>query len=310
MKRKLLVLLILLFSALPARADDSLTKIRFGILPVLDTLPLQVAVAEGLFHKNGLDVELVKFSSALERDTALQAGQLDGFFGDLIATYMLIDKGVPMRIATTSYSTRPGQPMFAIVASPAKKGVGLEGVEGAEMAISKSTIIEYLLDRILERKGLPYDYFKRVEIKKIPIRLQMLLSNEIDLALLPEPLVSLTRFRGGGVVFTAETLGIPLTVLNLHRRFFEGSATKYLSFMAAYVEALELLRKHPEKYRELMAVSCRIPPPLVPDFPIYEYPMPSLPSAEQLNSVQDWMVAHDLLDERIPRDWAVSPVAP
>lgn len=310
MKKKLLVLLILLLTAMPARADESLTKIRFGILPVLDTLPLQVAAAEGLFQKNGLDVELVTFSSALERDTALQAGQLDGFFGDLIATYMLIDKGVPMRIASTSYSTRPGQPMFAIVASPEQKGMGLDGLEGAGIAISKATIIEYLLDMILERKALPRDYFRRVEIKKIPIRLQMLLSNEMDLALLPEPLVSLTRFKGGGVVVTAETLGIPLTVLNLHRRYFEGSAKHYLNFMSAYVEALVLLRKHPEKYRELMAVSCRIPPPLAPDFPIYEYPMPSLPSAQQLDSVQDWMIEHDLLDERIPRDWAVSPVAP
>lgn len=310
MKARLIALLLIIATALPVTAHAADSKIRFGILPVLDTLPLQVAKAEKLFEKNGLEVELVSFASALERDTALKAGQLDGFFGDLVATYMLINKGAPMLIATTSYSTSPGQPMFGIVSSPKESGKGLSNLEGASIAISRSTIIEFLLDKIMERNELPKGYFDRVEIKKIPIRLQMLLSDEIDLALLPEPLMSLTRHKGGCIVVTAENLGIPLTVLNLHRRYFEGKGKDYLRFMSAYVEALEMLQKNPEKYRDLMAKTCRIPPPLAKKFPIYRFPMPSLPSAEQLNDVQDWMIEHELLDKRIPRDWAVSPIAP
>ncbi|GAB7023061.1 ABC transporter substrate-binding protein [Salidesulfovibrio brasiliensis] len=310
MKFRFLLLALTLMLAVPQGAAAANSKIRFGILPVLDTLPLQVAKAEKLFEKNAIEVELIPFSSALERDTALKAGQLDGFFGDLVATFMLIDKGAPMLIATTSYSTTPGQPMFGIVSSPEESGKGLSNLEGASIAISRSTIIEFLLDKIMERNELPKDYFNRVEIKKIPIRLQMLLSDEIDLALLPEPLMSLTRFKGGCIVVTAENLGIPLTVLNLHRRYFEGKGKDYMRFMSAYVEALEMLKKNPETYRDLMAKTCRIPPPLAKDFPIYSFPMPSLPSAEQLNEVQDWMIGHELLEKRIPRDWAVSPIAP
>ena len=119
MKKLLFAVVAALIFSVSAHAEGN--TIRFGILPVIDTLPLQVAVKDGLFTKHGLEVELVGFMSALERDTAMQTGQIDGYFGDLIATYMLIHQGVPMRIALTSWRTTPGYPMFGIALSPANK---------------------------------------------------------------------------------------------------------------------------------------------------------------------------------------------
>ncbi|MDC0336192.1 ABC transporter substrate-binding protein, partial [Pseudodesulfovibrio sp.] len=108
MKKIAFAIVVVLLLGVAAQAEN--TKIRFGILPVLDTLPLQVGVQDGLFAEHGLDVELIRFMSALERDTAMQTGQLDGYFGDIIATYMLINQGVPMYIALTSWRTTPGSP--------------------------------------------------------------------------------------------------------------------------------------------------------------------------------------------------------
>ena len=268
----------------PARAEHA--TIRFGILPVLDTLPLQVAARQGLFAEHGLNVELVPFSSALERDTAMQAGRLDGFFGDLVPTFLLLDAGVPLRIALVSWRSTPGYPMFAVLTSPQNAGASVKQLKGRTLGISTATIIEYLLDAMEAEQGLEAP-FKRVEIKKIPIRLQMLLSGQLDMALLPEPLVSLTRDKGGAVLMTDENLDIPVTVLCLSDRFFEGDAAAYAGFVAAWHDAVKLLRTDPEAWRGLMAETCRIPPPLAEDFPIYPYPDPSLPSVAELEDVQD-----------------------
>jgi len=35
----------------------------------------------------------------------MQAGQLDGYFGDLLNTVLLIQNGVPIRIVTVAYAT-------------------------------------------------------------------------------------------------------------------------------------------------------------------------------------------------------------
>lgn len=308
MKKIVLSILFILVFAAAAHATNS--SIRFGILPVLDTLPLQVGVKDGLFEKHGLDVELVKFMSALERDTAMQTGQIDAYFGDLIATYLLINHGVPMRIGLTSWRTTPGYPMFGIGLSPASKDRDLGDMKGRKLGLSKSTIMEYLADKMEDHLGVNRGHFVQVEIKKMPIRLQMLLTDQIDGALLPEPLLSLARLKGGGTLATAEQLDIPLTVLCLHEKYFKDNAKAYRQFVVAYREAVQRIKDNPESYRQLMAETCRIPKPLVSEFPVYEYPMPTLPTSEELAEVQSWMMEKGLLKVKVPDTLALSPVAP
>lgn len=303
-----LVAVMLLACAGAAHAES--VRIRFGILPVIDTLPLQVAQKEGFFAEQGLDVELVPFTSALERDTAMQAGRIDGYFGDLIATCMLVQSGVDMHIALVSWHTKPGWPMFGVVTSPGRKGSTAQELAGARAGLSRSTVMEFLLDRIEKQSGVGQGHFKRVEVKKIPIRLQMLLSNQLDLAILPEPLLSLAEFKGGSIVHTDENLDIPVTVLCLASRYFEDGGRDYRSFLTAYTKAVKAIAANPEKYRGLMADTCRIPPPLVPDFPMYPYPEPYLPSEEDLDDVQGWMVERGLLRQPLKHEQLVSPVQP
>ena len=265
---------------------------------------------DGLFAAQGLDVELIRFTSALERDTAMQAGQLDGYFGDIIATYLLIKREVPMYIALTSWRTLPGHPMFGIATAPAWKDIPAQGMRGKKLGLSKSTIMEYLADKMEQKLGIDPKDYPRVEIKKMPIRFQMLMAGQIDMALLPEPLLSLARLKGGGVLTIADDLDLPLTVLCLHRRYFDDDAKAYRGFVNGYAQAVKNLAATPEKYRQLMAETCRIPKPLVAKFPVYPYPEPALPSSDELKDVQDWMIAKGLLKQRIPDEQILSPVIP
>ncbi len=268
------------------------TALKIGILPVLDTLPLQVAAREGLFAERDLAVELVPFASALERDTAMQSGQLDGYFGDILNTLMLIENGVPMRIVTVSYATAPGQRMFALLrgakTDPAAKKLGV--------GISQATIIEYLLDRMRTLPVLQDYELEATEVKQIPIRMQMLTGGQLDAALLPEPLARLAETEGAVVLASDEELGMPLTVVCLHEKHKKAAG----AFLKAYGEAVKRINKDPESYRELMVETCRVPKPLAPDFPVYSFPKPSLPSEQEIWPVQQWMLTRGLLGAMPP----------
>jgi NitT/TauT family transport system substrate-binding protein len=52
------------------------SKIKVGVMPDEATLPYYVAVEEGIFANHGLDMEVVPFLSAMERDSALIAGEI------------------------------------------------------------------------------------------------------------------------------------------------------------------------------------------------------------------------------------------
>ena len=85
------------------KENDEVT-LRIGVLPVIDTLPLYVAESEGLFEREGINVELVEFSSAMERDAAFTAGSIDGYFGDLVNT-LVIKKSMDNLIGVNGNNT-------------------------------------------------------------------------------------------------------------------------------------------------------------------------------------------------------------
>jgi len=279
-----LTLALFLASLSPALAGSH--ALRLGILPVLDTLPLQVAHKEGLFAEQGLEVELVPFSSALERDTAMQSGRLDGYFGDILNTLLLIQSGVPMRMVTVSWRTTPGEPMFGLL-----RAQKAQDSDSLEVGISRSSIIEYLLDRMRNQPAGKELELSVVEVKQIPIRLQMLLSGQLQAALLPEPLVSLAVLKGAELLVTDENLDMPLTVVCLH----EYKAELMDDFMDAYAEAVERINEAPEKYRMLMVETCRVPKPLAESFPVYTFPEPAVPTEREIWPVQQWMLTRGLL---------------
>jgi NitT/TauT family transport system substrate-binding protein len=82
----LILALLMVFICSGCKEEDTL---KIGLLPNEEVLPFYVAIEEGLYQKHGVDVEVVHFQSAAERDAALQAGAVDGVEGDLLAVPLL-----------------------------------------------------------------------------------------------------------------------------------------------------------------------------------------------------------------------------
>lgn len=271
-------------------------EIRLGVLPVVDTLPLLVADEEALFEGKGLSVEIVSFQSALERDAALQAGRLDGYFGDLLNTLLLVRAGVELRILTTAYHTRSDVRMFGIATAPGKGIQELDALRGRSVAISRATVIEYLLDRILRAEGRAPDYVKKEEIKKMPIRLQMLLSGGVPAALLPEPLLTLAESRGAAVVADDRVLDTALTVIALRSEVLQSSLDLPERFLQAYTLAVQWIRDHPDSAMDVLRTRTRFPSEMKGRYRLPEFPSVGAPSRKDVEDVRTWIEQQGLAE--------------
>jgi NitT/TauT family transport system substrate-binding protein len=292
LKHVLFALLIILFSAKMIIA----APLRLGLLPVLNTLPLQVAAHEKIFEKHGLDVELVPFSSAMERDMAMQTGGLDGFFGDFLNVLLLAHNKVPMKMLTLADPDKE-HPMFGLALCPGSAPHPGSLGKTLEVAISRATVIDLIMSRMQALPEFAHTTLTPLEIRKLPIRFQMLVSGKIDAAILPEPLLSLARLKGCPVVATDTQLNLPMTVIAVH----ESRSETFDGFKAAYAEAVKRINARPEDYRQLMSSTCRIPKPLQADFPVFTYPPTlNLPSESELVSIQQWMLSQGMLSTLIP----------
>ena len=293
-----------LLGALSLMALDAQAQaLRIGALPAADSIVLYTAQEQGLFKKAGLDVQIVPFKSALEIGAAMRAGKLDGHFGDLMNVLSQNARGVPQAVILTTTHTTPEQRNFAFVTSPgaAESIKSLADLKGTDTAMSSATIIDYLLDRMSEEKSLKADALKRLEVKQIPIRLQMLLSNQTPTALLPEPLVSIVAAKGGRVIWDDRNLNEALAVVALKKTAIDENTVK--SFRKAVSDAAKLIEASPAEYRSVMVKKGLLPKPLESSYTMLRFSLfktadglPPLPTEAEVKRVGEWMIGHKMLD--------------
>ncbi len=274
--------------------------IRFGVLPVLQALPLFVAADRGFFKEEGLQVELIAFNSALEKDIAFTSGQIAGYFGDLQTCIVLNGNGAPIRIVAEVYNATKKQRTFALLISPKYKGKTLAEAAKAGVAVSSNTILDYLTARFLASRGVPLSQANLVEMKNIPIRMQMLVGGQVASAVLPEPLATLAEAQGAQAVADDAGTGLSSTVLAFSEKFLHQSGDEARAFLRAVGKASASINGRPDEARPVMNRECRIPAQLQKTFPVPEFPKPALPGLAQVNDVQQWLHQKGTIKQEFP----------
>jgi NitT/TauT family transport system substrate-binding protein len=279
---------------------EKAAPIRIGVLPNEDSLPLFVAEKDGLFTKAGLDVKLVMFPSAAERDAAMTAGSIDAASGDIIAAALLTSHGFPVTITTLELGATPQQGRFGILAA---KNSGITSLEqlaskGA-LAQSSGTLATYSADKMLEQAGVSPASVKRIEVKKLPVRFELLSQGKVPAAVLPEPLLSLGEKQGLKLLAddAKGPANISQTVLYFSNKYLGAPGGKAASDVLNRVwdEAVAAIDANPDAYRALLVEKARLPQPIATEYKINQYPQAQLPKTEWIQSVLDWMKTNKLL---------------
>ncbi|MCD6203221.1 MAG: ABC transporter substrate-binding protein, partial [Methanophagales archaeon] len=306
MRREIAIFLILIAIAVviaccgcirkPQGGGIAATKIKIGVMPDEATLPYYVAAQEGIFTNHGLDVEIIPFLSAMERDSALIAGEIDGAENDPVGVALMRNAGYDLKIVSIELQETPAKMRFAILASPASNISSVADLNGKKIAISRNTIIEYITDALVGDTAV-----EKVEVKKVPLRMQMLLSNEIDAATLPEPLASYALYKGARLVISDSMLNrtISQTVIVFRADFLNNNSEAVNEFLAAYGEAVKRINANPEKYRALLVEKTHIPPEIASNYTIATYLQPQVYPETDFDTVIHWLRAKNLLHRTI-----------
>ncbi len=285
-----LVLLLVFACILFANPNTERQRIQIGILPDVDSLPFMVADFQNLFEKQGVEVELVKFQSPVERDAAFQAGKIDGMVGDTLGALFLEQAGFDISILSTTNGR------YGLAASPQGGITSLEQLANKEIGVSSNTIIEYLADSLVLSSGVGEEAIKLVAVPKIPVRMELLLNGQIPAACLPEPLYSLVLSKGAKPLGDSTSLSDAPGVMIFGSAFTKKNHSDLIRVFTAYWEAGQRINANPDDYREFLVTQAGFPQPLGPIFSFVTYTKPQVPSKEQIQKVVDWMNKRKLLD--------------
>jgi NitT/TauT family transport system substrate-binding protein len=285
-----MAVLSLLFSAAGCRGNAEPETLRIAVLPILDTLPMFVAQEQGIFDQHGVAVELIAVASAAERDQLLQAGKIDGIVTDLVAL-ALYNRDVP-RVVAVRYAMTPTRrfAQFRVMAAKASGISQPDGLAGVPIGISEGTVIEYVTERMLEAEGLPAGEIETLAVPKIPERMALLRSGELDAATLPEPLASLVMQDGATVVVDdTRHIETSCSVYAFRQPVLDAHSEAVRAFLEAVSQASQSITADKTSWSDLLAEKNLVPKPLMGSYELPDYPGDQTPSQAQFADAVDWL---------------------
>ena len=280
------------------KADD--TAIRIGVLPIIDAVPFYAAEQDGLFTEAGLNVEIIPFQSALERNVAIQAGEIDAQLSDLISTGILNKEEHAVIIVKTLYRANEQQAMISLIAGKDSGITAPADLAGRQVAISHNSLIEYHLDQYLDEAGLARDAVEKVEVAAIPIRMTMLSEGQVDAAVLPEPLTTLAVMGGGAVILEDKQSRLGMSVLAFRTGFLADHGGIVRSLLRVHDEAVTRINAAPDDYRHLLSERARLPDVLMETFAVPPFPVADVPTQAEIERAYAWLVEKGLVEETRP----------
>ncbi len=169
----------------------------------------------------------------------------------------------------------------------------MKELAGEKVGTSSATIQEYVLDGLMSEAGVSQDQVEKEEVKKVPVRFELLMANKLKAAALPEPFLTLAEQGGAKLVGddTKATKNLSQTVLVFSDKYLEtpGGAAAADAVLKAWDVAVGDINKAPEAYRKVLVEKARLPKPLATTYQVNTYPTAQVPSQADVDAVLSWM---------------------
>ncbi len=286
--KKIYVLCLVLGMLLLTACSGEKNTLTVGVMTDIDSIPFIVAKQKGYFDDN---VKLEIYQSAVDRDSALYSGNLDGSISDVLAVCLAKDGGFPV------YATSKTSGRYGIVSGKNSAITSARMLEGKEIGLSMNTIIEYVTDSMVKEDGGDPALLKKTSVPKIPSRLELLRNNKIDAIAAPEPYITAAEEEGEIVVGTSDESGINPGVMLFTETALEKKKSEIKAFYEAYDKAAEYINStDPQEFLPAAIKEIGLPDAAL-NVKLPEYEKTTLPDEEQVLNAMDWLIDKELLKQ-------------
>lgn len=295
----LLLMAIALFACSGGKKESQNSTLDVGVMSSMDYLPLAVADAKGYFEEEGITVRLQKFFSANDRDAAIQSGNLDGSIIDYTGGAIQKAGGVALFFTSQCDGT------FELIAGKDTGVTSVSELKEKSLAIARNTVIDFCTDMVLKNAGIEPEEVSKLEINKIPLRLEMLRNGKIDLTVLPDPFATMAKADGNRTIISMKEMGYHVTGIVFTKEAIDDKKEAIDAFYRAYNRAVSDLQQLPSTdFKDIFIREIGFPEPLAGEVRLPDYQPAKLPESKDLEAVSAWLKER----QRIPDDFDIMTI--
>ncbi len=252
-----------------------LGTLRIGVMSAADSAPILLAQEEGYFKELGLTVELEIFTNGATKQSSIQAGELDGAMVSMIQ--FLNNKAAGLEAVMTTATDG----VFPVVLSPS-----FEEKEDVKVGLMEVSVVNYLADRYLKAYNM-----EKVFINEMPVRMQMLLAGELDMAILPEPMASTAQLKGLEKRIYGVTEEFTPNAMIFTKESIASREEAVVAFHEAYNKAVEEILANEEVAKDILIQQLELDEKVKELMVLPTYHTTRIPSEEFVEEVRLWTEA-------------------
>lgn len=279
-------------NAIPPTAE--LQPLSLGMMLTLEGLPFYVAQRQQIYDSLGLELNLLPFNSANDRDAAFLNGQIDGMITDYPSVAVL-----QARHHSQLSFIMKNNGYFCFIVSKESRINRPEQQKQRNIAVSRNTIVEYATDQLLKNSEIRLTEVNLPEISQIPLRLQMLQYGQIDASFLPDPFASIAMNSGHRSLVSTRELGIDFTGTAFSQKARSEKKEEIIRLIQGYNLGVKYIQSHPQKEWKQLLIELGVPESLTGLIVLPSYQPASLPDETDIQEAIQWLKVH----RRIPESY-------
>lgn len=253
-------------------AKEENNTIRLGVMSAADSAPILLAEEKGYFEAEGVNLDLEIFTNGATKQSSIQAGELDAAMLSMIQFLNNVKGGLQAKITTTTDG------MFPIVLAK-----NYEEKKDVKVGLMEVSVINFLADRYLT------DYnVEKVYINEMPVRMQMLMEDRLDMAVLPEPLASNAQLKGLEKRVYGDPDDFTPNAIVFTDEFIKNNPNTVKGFHNAYNRAIEDIINNPEEAKDILISKLELNPEIKDLIVLPTYHKTRVPDENYLKEVEDW----------------------
>ena len=266
-------------------AYDS-TALVVAVMPTLDCLPAYVACEDSLFKALNAKVRLMPFTAQMDCDTALFGGSAQVAFSDVVRVQRLIRKKVPLDFFAESDLT------WKFVTNTRSRIRSISDLDEKIVGMTRFSSTDYLAEYVVDSAKLKREKVYRVQINDLYIRTRMLLNNELDAALLPEPFATEALNAANKLLLDFKGTRFRQGALAVRRDAVKDS-TQLDLFAKAYDMAVDSINKYGlQHYRAVLSKYCRVKNSTIDSLRSMTFHHISPVKVSAIENAQTWLGKH------------------
>jgi len=308
----LLIIVTFLLAActsLSQPTPDAIIDVKLGLPPYLSNAPFLIAIEEGFFEDEGLNVEVIPLERTSNSITAIIQGDIHVAAGSLQVNWlnaMAANAGVKI-VAGKGYFD-PNGCYNSLIVSPeiVKNGeVDISLINGSKVRIGEAQFVDYVSEYALKNAGVDPDSLDRLDVEQSAL-FEILKTGDLTLSFVAEPYRTTILQSGNGVLWMNDgdfLPGFQYAYVYFGPRLLEDLPEVGERFMRGYLRGVQQFRQgKTDQNVEILANGTGLEKTFLLDacWPtIKEVPAVNI---QDLLDFQDWAVSKGYMEDILPAE--------